>query len=140
MWPGRLVKTTKLAGLNWAGLNDTGFSGTEPRAAQFQRDPASLRMNTSMGPNAVCADRSANTAGSVTWASRASAAYRDRHCVVAPADVSATARYPGHRTKANSTSEGDRVTGDAAGPSTARTSASIGSTGNQLTRVRGGSN
>src|SRR5206468_628779 len=28
MWPGRLVKTAKLAGLNWAGVNDTGFSGT----------------------------------------------------------------------------------------------------------------
>jgi hypothetical protein len=53
-----LVKTAKLARLNWAGVNDTGFSGTEPRAAQVQRDPASWRMNTPIGPKAVCADRS----------------------------------------------------------------------------------
>ena len=70
------MKTVKSAGSNWAGVNDTVFSGTDPFDAQVQRDPALWRMNTSMGPNAVCADRSANAAGLVTRASRASAAYR----------------------------------------------------------------
>src|SRR6266851_7603190 len=88
MWSGRLVKTAKAAGSNWVGVNTTGFSGTEPCGLQIQRDRPGWRMNTSMGPNGVCADRSANAAGSVIRLSCSSAAYLDRHWVVAPADVS----------------------------------------------------
>jgi hypothetical protein len=74
MCPGKPVKTVKVRGLNWAGENETAAAGEAP-GVQIQRPEPPWRMNTSTGPNGVCAEAEANAAGSVTWESRCSAAY-----------------------------------------------------------------
>src|SRR5271154_5669631 len=87
-------------------------------------------MNTSTGPNAVCAEAAANAAGSVTPESLLRAAYLAGQSVLVPAAPMDTGIKPGQFTNANSSSEIDRVTGLALAPSTDDTSVWMGSMGN----------
>src|SRR5262245_27041337 len=92
-------------------------------------------MNTSMGPNLVCAAAAANAAGSVMRDSFCKASYLAGQLVSMPAALLVTAIYPGQFTKGNSCSEADRVTGFAPLPSTDATSFLMGSVGNHGWRM-----
>src|SRR5262245_66404860 len=95
-------------------------------------------MNTSMGPNLVCAAAAANAAGSVMRDSFCKASYLAGQLVSMPAALLVTAIYPGQFTKGNSCSKADRETGRATLPSKDATAFLMGSAANHGWRMPAG--